>query len=98
SLLSDPPVPHVDVEASHKNDELLIHTVIKRVYDIRADDARLRRLIHLPREKRGHYFDSLRKNYPIRREFWNTRVTLRNGTQRQHEKLKILGFQVNSED
>ena len=98
NLLPDPPVPHVEIEASHKNDERLIHTVIKRVYDIRADDARLRELIHLRPDERGNYFDFLRKNYPIRREFSNTQVTIRNGTRMQREKLKILGFQVNSEE
>lgn len=95
SFLPDPPVSSVEIEVSQKNDEALVHAVIKRVYDIRADDGRLRKVIDLSSDERGNYFDSLRKNYPIRREFSNTRVTLRNGTQAQREKLKILGFQVN---
>jgi len=98
SLLPEPPVPSVEIETPQINDETLIHTVMNRVYNIRADDTRLRKVIHLHPDERGNYFDSLRKNYPIRREFSNTRVTLRNGTQAQAEKLKILGFQVNTEE
>ncbi len=95
SLLPDPPVPNVAIEASQKDDEALIHAVMKRVYDIREDDKRLRKVIDLSSDERGNYFDSLRKNYPIRREFLNTLVQVKNATLQQREKLKTLGFAVN---
>jgi erythronate-4-phosphate dehydrogenase len=40
------------------------------VYDVRRDDAIFRQQLVT------HGFDSLRKNYPVRREFSATRVTL----------------------
>ncbi len=38
-------------------------------YDIQQDDKRLKKLLNNPRLQDGKYFDSLRKNYPARREF-----------------------------
>jgi erythronate-4-phosphate dehydrogenase len=49
---------------------------VQKVYDIRKDDARLRRILEKPAEKRGEFFDGLRKNYPVRREFGNTTVVI----------------------
>ena len=62
------------------------------LYDIKKDDEKLRQIIKKPAEKRGAYFDALRKNYPVRREFQNTIVSVKD------KKLKKvfdgLGFKV----
>ncbi len=50
--------------------------VFSNVYDIEADDSRMREIIRLPEEKYGSRFDKLRKNYPFRREFKNYAVKL----------------------
>lgn len=42
---------------------------VLEAYDILADDARLKRLLSDKQLDTSIYFDSLRKNYPIRREF-----------------------------
>jgi hypothetical protein len=44
-------------------------------------------------EKRGKFFDDLRKNYPVRREFQNTKIimTSENGLK---AKLRGIGFQI----
>jgi len=42
---------------------------ILQAYNIMADDARLRQMLNDPTLSDGQYFDSLRKNYPARREF-----------------------------
>ena len=47
-----------------------LHLLVKQVYDIMADDARLRETVA---DKAG--FDTLRRQYPIRREFACTKVT-----------------------
>jgi erythronate-4-phosphate dehydrogenase len=48
----------------------LLRTAIQAVYDVRADDRRLRsQLSNVPVEQIGANFDALRKNYPSRREF-----------------------------
>jgi erythronate-4-phosphate dehydrogenase len=46
-----------------------LHALTRQMYDIAADDARMRALLELPREDRGGYFIKLRKNYPRRRTF-----------------------------
>lgn len=46
-----------------------VQQAVRQSYDILADDAALRDMLHEPREHQGAFFDRLRKNYPIRREF-----------------------------
>ena len=45
-----------------------------------------------PAEGRGKYFDSLRKNYPVRREFKNTSVIVKDTNSRLAKKLMGIGF------
>lgn len=69
-------------------------TTIRRIYDIEADDARLRRLAELPAEQQGAYFDKLRKEYPVRREAWNYTLTPCAVAGSVMAKLAALGFRV----
>lgn len=63
-------------------------------YDVRHDDERLRRMLSLAPEERPAYFDRLRKEYPVRREFSKTDV-VRGVTNSQLElMLRGLGFAV----
>jgi erythronate-4-phosphate dehydrogenase len=48
--------------------------VVTHAYQIDVDNARMRRLKDLDPEARGIEFDRLRKEYPIRREFWQYQV------------------------
>ena len=50
--------------------EIVLNQLVKMVYDVRRDDAIFRQ--QLPSQG----FDTLRKNYPIRREFSSVQVTL----------------------
>lgn len=43
--------------------------LMKQMYDLRADDARFRKMLALPDEERGGYFSELRRTYPRRRSF-----------------------------
>ncbi|RPI66206.1 MAG: 4-phosphoerythronate dehydrogenase [Ignavibacteriales bacterium] len=52
-----------------------INGVIKNIYDIRTDDADLRKISGISDDEIPHYFDNLRKNYKLRREFFNYTVT-----------------------
>ena len=65
-----------------------------RIYDIRADDARLRGLSKLPPDERAAAFDRLRKNYPVRREFAATRVRVERGDSALANLLRGVGFDV----
>lgn len=61
-LVATPPDPALpEIEA--------LHHIARSMYDITADDARLRGLLDEPPEQQGPYFSRLRKEYPRRREF-----------------------------
>lgn len=73
----------------------IAQSLIKQVYDIVADDARLREVARkaLAGEiKVGEGFDNLRKHYPKRREFHNYQVHLESVSDADKQWLQVLGF------
>ena len=83
-----PAVPRIAVDVGRDEDEEeVLRRVIASVYDIIADDAALRRA-------GSAGFDKLRAEYPIRREFFNTAVTLRGASESLRAKFTALGFRV----
>ena len=104
-FLPEPSVPQVKLNqgVEHEQDALL--KAVREVYRIDRDDERLRRVLDEPVEKSGAYFDSLRKNYPVRREFQNTEIILatentestEKNIKRLSDKLKGIGFRVQNE-
>ncbi len=99
-FLPPPAVSEISWEPTDESDEIQLNRIVRKIYDIRADDRRLRRLLKLPAAERGPYFDALRKNYPVRREFYNTRVLLPDSRKSRNlaRKLDILGFRTNQTD
>ncbi len=61
-----PDHPKYNFAASKHRDK---RKAILEAYDIMADDAQLRKMLINDRLCDGKYFDSLRKNYPVRREY-----------------------------
>ena len=59
-------------------------SAVNMLYDIKIDDAQLRQIKNEPAEKRGAYFDNIRKNYYSRREFQNTEIRIKD------EKFKTI--------
>jgi len=101
-FLPEPSVPQVKLNESIGGEQDALCRAVREVYRIDQDDERLRRLLDEPVEKRGAYFDKLRKNYPVRREFQNTKVILATrGTEKNLErllrKLEGIGFKVQNE-
>jgi erythronate-4-phosphate dehydrogenase len=92
--LPPPPLAHVSVQAAGRQDEEVLREVVLKVYNIEEDDRDLRKLRDLPGAERPGHFDSLRKNYPVRREFPNTTVQLLGGPDSLRAKLAGLGFRV----
>lgn len=88
-LLPEPACPHIVLDA--RDPQALRHAV-QAVYPIREDDARMRALLELPDSEQGTYFDRLRKEYPRRREFYNTRVTLSSSNAALEATLRGIGF------
>ncbi len=92
--LPEPPVPEVTVYGTAKSDRAVLREVVWRVYDIEADDRRMRALVDTPAGERPAVFDRLRKEYPVRREFTNTRVHLVDADESVRQALTVWGFQV----
>lgn len=52
----------------------VLQKAVTGAFPIRDDDARLRKIAQKPPEKRGAYFEKLRAEYPVRREFSHFRI------------------------
>lgn len=76
------------------DEEDAIQMAVLASYDVRSDSASLRRLPEISLEQRSQFFDELRKNYPVRREFPATKIYLSASRKILAEKLKQLGFVV----
>jgi len=90
-FLPEPAVPNLKLDSKAAEPEALAMAV-RQVYSIDRDDAALRGIADEPAEKRGAFFDGLRKNYPVRREFQNTTVFVEDAGSALAEKLKGIGF------
>jgi erythronate-4-phosphate dehydrogenase len=86
--------PSIIAPVTEMSDEEILQQIIRHAYDIAADDWRLRETMRINSEERGHYFDALRRDYPVRREFYNYEIALGQGNQRLLNPLKALGFRV----
>jgi len=77
-----------------KSDELKLYNLLRTFYDIEGDDMRMRNMIKVKQEERGNYFDRLRKEYPLRREFINYTIRLRENEHYLKKFLETLRFKV----
>lgn len=89
--------PMIRVAENFAANEQKLEALSKRVYDITADDRRLRTALNLPDTERGRYFDELRKKYPVRREFHNYTVHAETSDRRLLQQIKMLGFSSKDE-
>jgi len=92
--LPEPEVPHIGIDCIGRDDEEVLHAIITQVYDIETDDRLIREAAARNDIDRARHFDSLRKNYRIRREFMNTTVTLKNAADTLKQKVEALGFKT----
>ncbi len=74
--------------------ERALDELISGIYNIREDDRRLRQIPYGPKDETGHFFDGLRKNYPVRREFTNYTVRINKNLKRDIKILKALRFKT----
>lgn len=97
-FLPEPAVPELKLNPNIRNDQDALLSAVQKIYRIDKDDARLRRVLDKPAEDRGKYFDGLRKNYQVRREFQNTSVIVKDSDPNLAKKLIGIGFkEVRSE-
>jgi erythronate-4-phosphate dehydrogenase len=106
SFLPEPAVAELKIDPGGGSEQQVLQRTVERIYDIKEDDHQLRRILDVPAEKRGKLFDRLRKEYPVRREFQNTRIIIADSPASQCgvnlqriadsrkivEKLKGIGF------
>jgi erythronate-4-phosphate dehydrogenase len=85
--LPPPDCPEVRLRGDDPEVFRAVREAVRQVYDIRKDDAGMRTLLGAPAERRGERFDRLRKQYPRRREFFNTHARV---TPENTEMLSIL--------
>ena len=73
---SDALIPHKSIIAdrSVQNSEKALLDIVRQCYDIVSDDLNLHMIVSLPDHERRLYFQRLRREYRIRREFFNTTV------------------------
>ena len=89
-----PDKPELTLTAAGRPEQEVIREAVRELYDIEADDRRLRAAAALPAERRGPRFDELRKTYPVRREFPNTRLRLAGASPTLTRTLAALGFKL----
>ncbi|WP_342348100.1 4-phosphoerythronate dehydrogenase [uncultured Nitrospira sp.] len=97
-VLPAPTVPSLTIDYHEQSDEELIQEMVTKIYDLEADYHRMQELLAIPQEERPRRFDELRKNYPVRREFHRTRVTLPKNQERLQQFLARVGFFEFSEE
>jgi len=96
-FLPEPAVGELRVNPQGRAEDEVLHSVVQKIYGISEDDHSLRQIAGRAQGKRGEFFDSLRKNYPVRREFQNTSVVLDVPCKSLARKLAGIGFKVADE-
>ena len=84
----------IEFSTQGKSSQEVLREAARHVYDIRRDDAALRRMLEMPAVERGAHFDRLRKDYAIRREFSRYQVRPAVGERALAEALRGLSFAV----
>ena len=91
-------LPKIKIDMSEFSFEQTLYKIIKECYDILLDDQSLRQLMPLPEEERRNYFQKLRAEYRIRREFFNYSVCLPDKAKEIANVIRLLGFKVKDEE
>jgi len=92
--LPAPALPKTSIDPKGNSSEQILCDLATRIYNLEADHTRMGQLLQIPPEKRPLEFDRLRKQYPVRREFHNTKVILVNVRAELQQKITGLGFKV----
>jgi len=93
-FLPAPKVPQIAIEEIGPDIQEVLRDVVQQVYVINRDDFNTREIAMVEPQIRGKFFDDLRKNYPVRREFQNTTVILNQHSEMFAKMLKGIGFKT----
>ncbi|AFH50664.1 Erythronate-4-phosphate dehydrogenase [Ignavibacterium album JCM 16511] len=89
-----PPVKN-NILSYNKNifDEQEFSNLLSEIYNIETDNDQMKKMLYFGREDRIKYFDTMRKYYPLRREFNN--YIVKSDSQQLMKIFKGLRFKVN---
>lgn len=93
-FLPVPDVPEITVDPAVGEEQTIIHDTVQSIYVINRDDFNTREILIVEPDGRGKWFDDLRKNYPVRREFQNTKIVIDDKESKLARKLAGIGFKV----
>ena len=88
------PVPTLTIDCAGRTDTQILREAVKAACDIEADTARFRAAYSSDEAERRARFDALRRDYPHRRLFPATKLSLLHPTPTIRAKLTALGFPV----
>ena len=96
SFLPASVVRELKINPQFAGEQDVLREVVEKVHNIEDDDTRLRKILDVPAEKRGEFFERLRANYPVRREFQNTKIEFATEAPEKNlvKKLAGIGFKV----
>jgi len=80
-------------DSSVRTEESL-NNIIKQIYSIEEDHSRLLNVNSMNDSEIGRYFDTLRKDYPLRREFNNYSIKMNKNDAGTEKLLRNLRFSV----
>ena len=86
---------HIEFDAAGKDCQTLAHEMVTTLYDLPGDHARMRDLLAIPEPLRPAAFDQLRKDYPHRREFAFSPISVKGGDRNLFARLQALGIHAN---
>jgi len=93
-FLPPPAVPTIRLTHIDLPEQEVIHQTVQQVYAVGRDDFNTREILMVPAQTRGAFFDDLRSDYPVRREFQNTTVIVDAPENQLSRKLAGIGFQL----
>jgi len=90
-------VKQIETDERCDDEQETLHQTVQQVYAINRDDFNTREIAMVAADERGRFFDDLRKNYAVRREFQNTRAVVKDASSSLAHKLAGIGFVVEQE-
>ena len=87
----------IDV-SSAKNLEEKLHLIFKQIYNVDKDDSDMRETIEMDNESKAAHFDKLRKEYPLRREFTNYTILIKETDKQLKGILEAFRFNIKIND
>ncbi len=99
-FLPEAEVPEVTIGHIGIDEQEVLRESVERVYVINRDDFNMRETTMVDEGKRAQFFDGLRKNYPVRREFFNTKVVITTEGTEIMEKMdsRLRGNDISREE